>query len=102
MAKKVDMGDDPDGDLEEMDRVSAYPIEIAGYGKTATAPYISTDRADLLRIVEHAKRVKATLDAIPAANVKVTAAQWSMLTHELHTLVTFVGKVERRIDDPVR
>lgn len=98
-----------DGDLEEIDIVIAYPAELskalaatvanATYGKTAKVPYISTDRADLHRIIDHAHRIRATLDSIPAANAKITAAQWAALTRELYAFVTLARKIEGRIDD---
>lgn len=103
MPKRVDMGNDPDGDLEEIDAVSAYPVELrmavnSEYGKYPMVPYISTDRADLQRVIEHAHRIRATLDTIPAAHAKVTAAQWSALTHELHAFVTLARRIEGRIN----
>lgn len=105
MTKYRDMGNDPDGDLVEIDAVSAYPAELiasvkanTGYGKTAMIPYISTDRADLQRMIDHAERVRKELNSIPASSSRVSAAQWQSLTHELYALLALARRIDGRIN----
>lgn len=61
--------------------------------------YISTDRADLLRILEHIDRIRKELESTPTISSKVTTAQWQALTRELYALLALSRRIKGRIDN---
>lgn len=60
-------------------------------------PYISTDRADLIRMLERVELLRKEVVACPT-NGKVTQGQFLKVRDEVWALVTLARRVKERVD----